>query len=224
MQHEMNCGISKCFNYDKCKNTAPYTIMDKPVCSEACYIVQILAENPYIEDKDLLAHLEKFVQKVNTNGDAHFEQIKLSWTSTAADIQITDGSTVSNNHEQGGYQSAVTDQGFVGGIHYFEVDLPHTNRFPLKVGVTLDKAFDMNAKGFSDYVFGYSFFTKGQLRNNSDSMGLKYGKDTRGKQTTVGVIVNLSRGQLGFTIDGEYQGVAFENPALMKGPVYPAVA
>jgi len=36
--------------------------------------------------------------------------------------------------------------------------------------------------------------------------------------------VNLSRGQLAFMIDGEYQGVAFEGNHLTTGPVYPAVA
>jgi len=224
MSHEMNCGISKCFNFEKCGNTAPYTINDMPVCSEACYIVQILKERSDISDNELLNHLEKFVEKVNSNGDAHLEQIKLSWVSNSQDIKVNDGSEVSNNLEGGGYHSAVTDQGFVGGIHYFEVIVPSTNRFPIKLGVTLDKNFDMNSKSFSDMIFGYSFFTKGQLRHNSDSMGLKYGKDIRGKQTTVGVIVNLSKGQIGFMIDGEYQGVAFENAALLKGPVYPAVS
>lgn len=48
----------------------------------------------------------------------------------------------------------------------------------------------MEKEGFCDHEFGYGFFTKGQLRNDSDSMGMKYGKDTRGANSVVGVIVN----------------------------------
>lgn len=223
MTHEMNCGISKCFNFKKCGNNAPFTIMDKPVCSEACYIVQILTENPWIEDKELQSHLEKFVEKVKSNTDSTIS-IQLNWNSTANDLEITEGNKVFNKQAEGLFQSAVTDQGYVGGIHYFEVEVPISNKYPVKVGVSLNKEFDMEAKSFSDFPFGYAFFQKGQLRNNSDSMGLRYGKDVIGKPTVIGVIVNLSKGCLGFVIDGEYQGVAFEAPALMKGPVYPAVA
>lgn len=71
VKHEMNCGIAKCFNHTNCGNTAPYTIMDKPVCSEACYIIEILAENMNdgieISDKELLEHLEKFCEKIHSN-------------------------------------------------------------------------------------------------------------------------------------------------------------
>ena len=104
------------------------------------------------------------------------------------------------------------------------VQLHKDNKLPAKVGVTLNKDFAMEEKSFSDFPFGYAFFQKGQLRNNNDSMGKKYGKEVKGKTTLIGVIVNLSKGCIGFTIDGEYQGVAFEAPALFKGPIYPAIA
>merc|ERR1712232_802996 len=143
---------------------------------------------------------------------------------TSPNLQITEGTSVYNIEESGLFQTAVTDQGYVGGIHYFEVDVNGNNRFPCKIGVTLGKEFDMSKQSFSDMPFGYAFFQKGQLRNNNDSMGLKYGKEVKGKSTTIGVIVNLSKGCIGFTIDGEYQGVAFEAPALFKGPIYPAVS
>lgn len=223
MTHEMNCGISKCFNNEKCGNTAPFTIKDKPVCSETCYIIQVLTENPYQPEKELLSHLEKFVEKVKTNTDQTVS-LKLSWMTTAQSLTITDGGSVNNMEEAGLYQSAVTDQGYVGGIHYFEVEVHSGNRFPCKIGVTLSKDFDMTYSSFSDMPFGYAFFQKGQLRNNNDSMGKKYGKEVKGKTTLIGVIVNLSKGCIGFTIDGEYQGVAFEAPALFKGPIYPAIA
>lgn len=136
MHHEMNCGISKCFNFDKCGNSAPYTINDRPVCSQSCYIVQMLVENPDIPNEDLLKELEKFVEKVNSNKDSQLEPMKLSLVSSASDMVITNSTTVENKAYQGYYQSAVTDEGFVGGIHYFEVECPSWNKFPAKVGIT----------------------------------------------------------------------------------------
>jgi len=34
----------------------------------------------------------------------------------------------------------------------------------------------------------------------------------------------MDKGQLSFSLNGENMGVAFDNPALKKGPIYPAVA
>lgn len=77
VKHEMNCGIAKCFNYAKCGNIAPYTIMDKSVCSEACYIINILAENDYqLSDAELLDHLEKFIEKVHTKVSKSYFSLK----------------------------------------------------------------------------------------------------------------------------------------------------
>ena len=123
----MTCGVNRCFNFAKCGNTATYTIMDKPVCSEACYIIQILAENPNISDNDLLSHLEKFCDKI-LNKTEDKKGLKLSWTSCANDIEVQNFNTVVNKSESGNYKSAVTDQGFVGGIHYFEVEIPASNK------------------------------------------------------------------------------------------------
>jgi hypothetical protein len=102
--------------------------------------------------------------------------------------------------------------------------VPQSNKYPAKIGVTSQKGFDMANNGFSDLPSGYAFFTKGQLRNNSGSMGLKYGKEIKDKTSTIGVIVNLSKGQIGFSIDGDFQGMAFENKELITGPIYPAVS
>lgn len=224
MSHEMNCGVAKCFNVANCGNNAPYTIKDKPVCSEACFIIQTLAEDPDIAPEQLLGMLQNFVEKVKTYGDSSQSLMKLSWTSNAAGLKVMD-SVIKNTSEPGGlFQSACTDQGFVGGLHYFEVEVPQSNKFPAKIGVTLSKDFDMERNGFSDLAFGYSFFTKGQLRNHSASMGNKYGKEIKDKTCTIGVIVNLSKGQIGFSIDGDFQGMAFETKELMNGPIYPAVS
>jgi len=123
-------------------------------------------------------------------------------------LKVSKNSAVNKNDSKA-YTSAVCEQGFVGGVHYFEVDCPSTNEHPAKIGVTLNKDFDMESHSFSDFKFGYGFFQKGQLRHNSNAMGKKFGKDNKSK---VGVIVNLSRGSISFMQDGNYLGVAFESP------------
>jgi hypothetical protein len=101
MNHEMNCGVAKCFNFTKCGNNAPYTIKDKPVCSEACYIVQTLTQNTDISDEELHGMLENFVQKVKTYGDSSQGIMKLSWTSNADGLAVEE-SLVKNTSAPGG--------------------------------------------------------------------------------------------------------------------------
>lgn len=40
----------------------------------------------------------------------------------------------------------------------------------------------------------------------------------------MGCFVNINRGQIGFTIKGEFQGIAFEGEEFKRGPFYPAIA
>ncbi len=37
-------------------------------------------------------------------------------------------------------------------------------------------------------------------------------------------MLNMTRGQLAFSLDGEYMGVAFEDEELKTGPIIPALA
>jgi len=68
-EHEMECVSAKCFNYKNCGKNAPYSYKDKPVCSNACYIYQLLSENPEMDDEELLKNINNFVEKVKQNGD-----------------------------------------------------------------------------------------------------------------------------------------------------------
>ena len=54
-------------------------------------------------------------------------------------------------------------------------------------------------------------------------LGRKYGKAFK-RQGVLGVCLNMNKGTLSFAIDGMYQGVAFEDAMLKKGPLYPAVS
>ena len=55
------------------------------------------------------------------------------------------------------------------GAHYFEIKIRGGSK-GFKVGVTKNQSFDLN-KGFCDSKDGYAYYSKGQLRHNSDSMG-----------------------------------------------------
>ncbi|CAM6004336.1 unnamed protein product [Sphagnum balticum] len=63
----------------------------------------------------------------------------------------------------------------------------------------------------------------GQLRHNSNASGPQYGKRLK-KEGILGIYLNMDKGQLSFSLNGENMGVAFDNASLKKGPVYPAAA
>lgn len=92
----------------------------------------------------------------------------------------------------------------------------------MKIGVTKNRDFDLKT-AFSDYQFGWAFYGLGQLRHCDAANGPKFGKNFK-KQGVLGVFLDMNRGTLSFSIDGEWQGVAFDDEELKKGPIYPAVA
>jgi hypothetical protein len=56
------------------------------------------------------------------------------------------------------------------GAHYFEINIRNGAK-GFKVGVSRTQDFDLD-KSFCDFGNGYAYFSKGQLRHNSDSMGI----------------------------------------------------
>ena len=63
----------------------------------------------------------------------------------------------------------------------------------------------------------------GQLRHGSNAAGPAYGKKFK-KDGFLGVLLNMNTGVLAFSLNGEYMGVAYRDPKLTQGPIYPAVA
>lgn len=92
----------------------------------------------------------------------------------------------------------------------------------MKIGVTTTLSFDLNT-AFCDHVFGFAYYGLGQLRHSSNASGPQYGKRLK-KEGVLGIFLNMDKGQLSFSLNGENMGVAFDNAALKKGPIYPAVA
>jgi len=76
---------------------------------------------------------------------------------------------------------------------------------------------------FCDYDHGFAFYGLGQLRHGSNASGAPYGKKFK-KEGVLGVFLDMNKGTLSFSLNGEYFGVAFKSDALKKGPIWPAVS
>jgi E3 ubiquitin-protein ligase NRDP1 len=120
------------------------------------------------------------------------------------------------------FRTSIGSMGFSSGQHYWEIipDLRTENE--LKVGVTTTINFDLNT-AFCDHIFGFAYYGLGQLRHNSNASGPQYGKRMK-KEGVLGIFLNMDKGQLSFSLNGENLGVAFTHDGLKKGPIYPAVA
>ena len=108
------------------------------------------------------------------------------------------------------------------GIHYWEIIADSRTEHELKIGVTTQQKFNVNSS-FSDSEFGFAYYGLGQLRHNSNSVGINYGKQFK-KKGILGVCLNMNQGTLSFALDGEYMGVAYEDNALKTGPIYAAMS
>lgn len=110
-----------------------------------------------------------------------------------------------------------------GQIYYFEVALVQRRGKKVKLGVTQEQELETKL-GFSGTEKGWSFYgaNGGQKRHNANSGNLPYGK-TLGVKATVGLLVDMREGRLGFVIDGKWCGFAFIQPEFVcTEPVYAA--
>lgn len=120
------------------------------------------------------------------------------------------------------FRTAIGTTGFNSGQHYWEIIPDARTENELKIGVTTTTAFDLNT-AFCDHIFGFAYYGLGQLRYNSNASGPQYGKRLK-KEGVLGVFLNMDKGHLSFSLNGQNMGVAFDNVSLKKGPIYPAVA
>lgn len=108
------------------------------------------------------------------------------------------------------FRTVISDRGFESGIHYWEIIADSRTENELKVGVTKSRSFDLKT-AFSDYNFGYAFYTIGQLRHCDGTNGLSFGGKTMKKEGILGVLLDMTRGTLSFSMNNHLMGVAFED-------------
>ena len=73
------------------------------------------------------------------------------------------------------FRTAISNRPFSDGVHYWEIIGDFRTDHELKVGVTTQQTFNVNSS-FSDYEFGFAYYGLGQLRHNSNAIGISYGK------------------------------------------------
>jgi E3 ubiquitin-protein ligase NRDP1 len=127
------------------------------------------------------------------------------------------------------FRSVTTTFGFTSGVHYWEIVADSRTENELKIGVSTSNNFDFNT-AFCDHSFGWAFYGifllnlgLGQLRHHSNASGPQYGKRFK-KEGTLGVYLNMNKGTLALSLNGESMGVAFTDAGLTKGPIYPTVS
>jgi len=107
------------------------------------------------------------------------------------------------------------------GIYYWELQIKKGSYFKIGI-VDLTKIKDSFKGAFSDLDFGYSFYSMGELRHQSDLKGPIYGSGY-GIGDCIGVLFDRYKDTLNFFYNGTDLGVAFK--IKKKDRIfYPAIA
>jgi E3 ubiquitin-protein ligase NRDP1 len=241
-KHEKVCQLPKCNNFELCGNllineSAKANGNCAPECS---LITKLKGANGdfglmHKELKDFLAPyiIEPKVIKpsVKMDEDSIFptsggkDVISFKWDSKHCgnNIALTENSCNAWLKENSYiFKTVLGDQAFYNGVHYWEIHADPRTENELKIGIALKKDFDSNS-AFCDFEYGYAYYGLGQLRHNSNANGVAYGKKFK-KEGVLGICLDMNKGTLSFGLDGQSFGMAYQAPALKKGPIWPAVA
>lgn len=154
-------------------------------------------------------------------------QIYFSWIYSLVDprIKIDDyGNLLTCQSSVGPFKNAFGNFPLIpNGIYYWEIQIKKGCHF--KIGVADTSKIKESFKGaFSDGNFGYSYYSMGELRQNSNVKGLKYG-DGYGIGDSVGVLVDRYQETISFSVNGKDLGIAFNFKHNEKETTFfPAVA
>ncbi|CDW71638.1 spry domain containing protein [Stylonychia lemnae] len=110
-----------------------------------------------------------------------------------------------------------TEKFELGQKYYFEVQMTHGKNF--KIGIAT--RYSQMEQAFSDSIYGWAYYSGGQLRHNSGGDGAKYG-EPYGQNAVIGVYVDMVVGRIFFSKDGRVFGSAFEEPKFLEMELYPA--
>ncbi|CAK60009.1 unnamed protein product (macronuclear) [Paramecium tetraurelia] len=221
-----------CINFDICKSNINPIFQNEQVCSLECLyftkIIQLYEQQDFANIRKEIINLEKYQTLKNVqpipqvgfsqylNGNSIF-----TFNRCGPGIQIIQ-STVILQEEEYTFKTATSSVGFQNGIHFWKIIPLAMTKNEMKIGVSTSDKYDLKT-AFSDYNFGYAFYTVGQFRNGSNSNGFEYGvKFTNTGE--VGVLLDMNRGVLAFSYNGNFLGKAIATEALKKGPIYPCVA
>jgi len=242
-KHEKVCQLPRCANFDLCGNLLNERTKASGVCTPECsLIMKLKAANgdfgvmhrelkefmaPYMVENKAVKMLPKTEEEsfFTPSFGAGKGAITFKWDPKhcGTNIVLSDnGSSAWLKENSYIFKTVLGDQGFLEGVHYWEIQADSRTENELKIGVSLKNDFDSNS-AFCDFDYGFAYYGLGQLRHNSNANGVAYGKKFK-KEGVLGVCLDMNKGTLSFGLDGQSFGVAYQSPALKKGPIYPAVA
>ncbi|CAD8207470.1 unnamed protein product [Paramecium octaurelia] len=238
-QHLTECAKQKCQNYDVCNN---FLTLEKNIqqlyCSVICECTVSLFNNAGASRKQyeiikqyvsqlptspsqIQSRQNQIIQQQSVMGDGSiifkwdknkcFDGLLLSMGDLY--VQIKDG--------QYNFRTALGDMPIEGGVHYWEIEVDSKTDAEFKIGVFVGNNVKLDV-AFCDSVQGFAYYGQGSLRNGQ-AVGQQYGKKFR-NECVIGVYLNMNNGTLAFSLNADYQGIAFRSELLKKGPIYPAVA
>jgi len=228
-QHETTCQLPKCDFHDICGNHVKPEYKDQAVCSITCSFLKKIknANGNWKTIYEEIQNLGKMTQAINPQPSigSGGKVLSFRWDGAriGTGIEITnDKKTVFLKENAYMFRSVLSDTPMMEGIHYWEIHGDQRTENELKIGVSMRKDFNYNT-AFCDYEFGFAYYGLGQLRHNSNSIGGAYGKKFK-KSGVLGVCLDMTKGTLSFSLDGEYMGEAYRSEALKKGPAFAAVS
>jgi E3 ubiquitin-protein ligase NRDP1 len=225
-QHEEGCQRPKCEFHSVCGNYVKNEFQKEGVCDPVCALMKKIkiSNGNWKTVYEEIKNLSKVKPSLPIdNGGDKVTVSKWDTTKIGHGIEVSaDKKTVYLKENAYMFRSAISDTPMMGGIHYWEIIADPRTENELKIGVALKKEFNYDT-AFSDYEFGYSYYGLGQLRHNSNSIGAPYGKKFK-KEGVLGCCLDMNKGTLSFSLNGEYWGEAYKGDALKKGPAYVAVS
>ena len=219
--HLATCDLSDCPNHANCNRKACYFYKGAAYCSYLCYKTLKYGREKAGRGE---AGLWKLCQVASNALYRRAFPLKFAFDKSSPSFSRTGVNSARLIQGAPEFHTLVCRVGFVGGFGRIRF-LATRSDFHLKLGVTSDPHARAKGCSFSDFPSGFAYHTIGQTRNDSNESGLLFGEpvDLR-KNFVVEMEINMGEGKLIFSLDGKNLGHAFEEPALTKGPLYPAVA
>ena len=231
--HEQLCQVPRCCNAEQCRRHTDmkYDLFKKEfVCNERCFLLKKLKEADGNWD-EALTKIKQYAYQLDAiryaarQFESRLGATTFLWSSRLKGTNIkvsNDGISVYLNEEGFNFRTIMSDTPLYSGCHYWMIIIDSDSKAEMKFGISKSRDFNYNT-AFSDYEFGYAYYTIGQLRQNDKSLGALYGKQFK-KEGRLGVFLDMNKGTLSFALNDEYLGVAFKDEKLKNGPIWPAAA
>lgn len=170
-RHEITCRKPTCIAHEKCGKKAESVINGIECCSEKCAIYHMLKRGESIDQAEMSFLLVGFAQRLIFNSKDIHTFCYWDILNKGNCLEVSqDLKTVKNTANSKRFATAVSKVGLTKTAHLVEMQVTAKSDKPVKIGVVTSLDFDYN-QSFSDFEYGYAFYTLGQLRQNDDGKG-----------------------------------------------------